>query len=148
LTQQLHFNLFRQIRTWRDLLFEARQPLDFVSPGFRRRAGFAAGTITVLLVLLLALAVGALVFLLFGLALGVVQNSAVASRINDEFIEALSVLISLASTIAVVTVGLLSRMSAAVQSFDSWLESAIVRRRIRRETTVPWNEPPRRSGES
>ncbi len=145
--QQLHFNLFRQIRAWRDLLFEARQPLDYVSPGFRRRAGFVAGAITVLLVLLLALGVGVLIFVLFGFALGAVQNSVIAARINDEFIEALSVLISLASTIAVVTVGLLSRMSAAVHSFDAWLESAIVRWRIRRQTTIPWNDPPRRSGE-
>lgn len=146
--QQLHFNLFRQIRAWRDLLFEARQPLDYVDPGFRRRAGVAAGAISVLLVLLLALGVGVGIFFLFGVALSVARHSAIAARINDEVIEALSVLISLASTITVVTVGLLSRLSAAVQSFDAWLTSEIIRRRIRRQTTVPWNDPPRRSGDS
>jgi hypothetical protein len=144
--QQLHFNLFRQVRTWRDLLFEARQPLDYVSPGFRRRANLLAGTITILMVLAVAVLVGVLVFAILNLALDFVRNRpGVVSQFGNELIEAVSVFITVASTLAVVIAGLLSRASRAVEQFDAWLENAIIRRRIRRETTVPWNDPPRRS---
>jgi len=139
--QQLHFNLFRQVRTWHDLLFESRQPLDYVSPGFRRRANLAAGTITILLVVLVAIGVGLLIFSLLRLALGVV-GSRVEPSSGEELIEAISVFVSLLSTLAIVTAGLLSRASTAVQQFDAWLETAMVRRSIRQKTVVPWNDPP------
>jgi hypothetical protein len=143
--QQLHFNLFRQVRTWRDLLFASRQPLDYVSPGIRRRANLLAGTVTILLVLVIAIAVGALVFSVFRLALVAVAAFNFGSQVQGQIIEAISVALSLISTLAIVTAGLLSRTSAAVQQFDTWLENAIVRRSIRSATTVPWNEPPRKS---
>lgn len=144
--QQLHFNLFRQVRTWRDLLFESRQPLDYVSPGYRRRANFLAGTITIAMVLIVAALVGVLVFTILNLALDFVRNRpGVVTQFGNEVIEAISVFVTVASTLAVVIAGLLSRASRAVEQFDAWLENAIIRRRIRRETTVPWNDPPRRS---
>jgi hypothetical protein len=145
--QQLHFNLFRQVRTWRDLLFASRQPLDYVNPGFRRRANVLAGTITIIGVLALAIAVGFLVFSIFSLALAAVARLNLGSQVQNEFIEAISVLISLLSTLAIVTASLLSRASAAVQQFDTWLENTIVRRAIHKATTVPWNEPPRKTGD-
>lgn len=145
--QQLHFNLFRQVRTWRDLIFASRQPLDYVDPGFRRRANLIAGTTTVVLLIVIAVAVGFLVFSIFSLALAVVDQLNIGSQVQNEFIEAISVAISLISTLAIVTAGLLSRTSAAVQQFDNWLESTIVQRAIQRATLVPWNEPPRKPGE-
>jgi hypothetical protein len=145
--QQLHFNLFRQVRTWRDLIFASRQPLDYISPGFRRRANLIAGTITTVLLIVIALAVGLVVFWLFRLGLAVVDQLKIGSQVQNEFIEAISVAISLISTLAIVTAGLLSRTSTAVQQFDNWLESTIVQRAIQQATLVPWNDPPRKPGE-
>jgi hypothetical protein len=145
--QQLHFNLFRQVRTWRDLLFASRQPLDYVSPGIRSQANLIAGSVTILLVLLIAIGVGALVLLLFSIAMDTVARLNVGSQIQSEIIEAISVAISLISTLAIVTAGLLSRTSAAVQQFDTWLENTIIQRSIRNATTVPWNDPPRSSAD-
>ncbi|PLS79864.1 MAG: hypothetical protein CYG59_11115 [Chloroflexi bacterium] len=142
--QQLHFNLFRQVRTWRDLLFESRQPLDYVSPGFRRRANLLAGTVTIVMVLLVAVIVGALVFGAFNLALNVANRFNVFSQIGGELIEAISVLVTVTSTIAVLGAGLLARARRAVEQFDAWLESMIIRRAIRRQTTIAWNDLPRR----
>ncbi len=142
--QQLHFNLFRQVRTWRDLLFESRQPLDYVSPGFRRRANLFAGTVTILMVLFVALGVGALVFGAFNVALRAASSADITRRLGGEILEAISVFVTVASTLAVVIAGLLARASRAVEQFDAWLEGAIVRRTIRRQTAVPWNEQPRR----
>ena len=142
--QQLHFNLFRQVRTWRDLLFEARQPLDYVSPGFRRRANLVAGTVTIVMVLAVAVVVGALVFGAFNLALNVANSFNLFSQIGGELIEAISVFVTVGSTIAVLVAGLLARASRAVEQFDAWLESLIIRRAIRRQTTIAWNDPPRR----
>jgi hypothetical protein len=146
-SQQLHFNLFRQVRTWRDLIFASRQPLDYVSPGFRRRANLIAGTITIVLLIVIAFAVGFLVFSIFSLALALVDQLNIGSQVQSEFIEAISVAISLISTLAIVTAGLLSRTSTAVQQFDNWLESSIVQRAIQQATLVPWNDPPRKPGE-
>ncbi len=146
-TQQLHFNLFRQVRTWRDLLFEARQPLDYVSPGFRRRANLAAGTVTILMVLSVALLVGALVFGAFSLAGSYATSSRLAQQIGNELVEAISVFVSVASTLAILVAGLLARASRAVEQFDAWLESSIIRRTIRRQTIVPWNDLPRRASD-
>lgn len=144
--QQLHFNLFRQVRTWRDLIFEARQPLDYISPGYRRRANLLAGAITILLVVVLALAVGLLIFFLFRWAFNRLSlPTSFQSWSSDQIIQAASVLISVLSTLAIVTASLLSRTSMAVQQLDTWLEQTILRRAIRAQTTVPWNEPPRRS---
>jgi hypothetical protein len=143
--QQLHFNLFRQVRTWRDLLFASRQPLDYITPGFRRQANLLAGTITILLVLIIAIAIGFLVFSVCILGLRIVDQLNLGSQVQNEFIEAISVFISLASTLAIVTVSLLSRASAAVQQFDTWLEQSIVRRAIHRTTTISWNDPPRKT---
>ena len=143
--QQLHFNLFRQVRTWHDLLFASRQPLDYVNPGFRRRANLLAGAITIISVLLIAIAFGFLVFSIFSLALAAVDQLNIGSQVQNEFIEAISVLISLLSTLAIVTASLLSRASAAVQQFDTWLENRLVRRAIHKATTVPWNELPRKT---
>lgn len=145
--QQLHFNLFRQVRTWRDLIFASRQPLDYVSPGFRRRANLIAGTVTILLLVLIAFAVGFLVFSIFSLALVAVDWLGISAMVQNEFIEVISVAISLISTLAIVTAGLLSRTSMAVQQFDNWLESTIVQRAIQKATLVPWDEPPRKSGD-
>lgn len=145
--QQLHFNLFRQVRTWRDLIFASRQPLDYVSPGFRRRANLIAGTVTIVLLVLIAFAVGFLVFSIFSLALVAVDWLGISAMVQNEFIEVISVAISLISTLAIVTAGLLSRTSMAVQQFDNWLESTIVQRAIQKATLVPWNEPPRKSGD-
>lgn len=142
--QQLHFNLFRQVRTWRDLLFESRQPLDYVSPGFRRRANLAAGAVTIVMVLAVAVVVGALVFGAFNLALNVANRFNLFSQIGGELIEAISVFVTVASTIAVLVAGLLARASRAVEQFDAWLEGSIIRRAIRRQTTIAWNDPPRR----
>lgn len=145
--QQLHFNLFRQVRTWRDLVFEARQPLDYVSPGFRRRANLIAGTMTILLVVTVAVIVGALVFGTFNLALGLVARPSIASQFSSAVIEAISALVTVVSTLAVIVAGLLARASRAVEQFDAWLEGTIIRRKIREEITVRWNDPPRRSTE-
>lgn len=143
--QQLHFNLFRQVRTWRDLIFEARQPLDYISPGYRRRANLVAGAVTILLVIALALGVGLLIFFLFNGALQLVRRYNLFPSGAGDLIEAISVFISLLSTLAIVTASLLSRASMAVQQLDTWLEQTILRRAIRAQTSVPWNEPPRRS---
>lgn len=143
--QQLHFNLFRQARTWRDLLLGARQPLDYVSPGFRRRANLIAGTVTILMVLLVAIGAGALVFVAFNLAMRIVGGLNLGSQVQNQIVEAISVFVTVASTVAVVVAGLLARASRAVEQFDAWLEGWIIRRRIRRETTVPWNDPPRKT---
>lgn len=145
--QQLHFNLFRQVRTWRDLLFESRQPLDYVSPGFRRRANIVAGTVTILLVLLIALAVGLGIFFLFNGALRVVRSMNVLPSGTGDLVEAISVFVSLLSTLAIVTASLLARASTAVQQFDTWLEQSILRRAIRKQTITHWNDPPRRREE-
>ncbi|HEX6289178.1 MAG TPA: hypothetical protein VFZ66_08295 [Herpetosiphonaceae bacterium] len=145
--QQIHFNLFRQVRTWRDLLFASRQPSDYVSPGFRRRANLLAGTITILMVLLIAVAVGFLVFSVFSLALVAVDRLNIGSQVQSEFIEAISVFLSLVSTLAIVIASLLSRASTAVHQFDTWLENTIVQRSIQRATTIPWDEPPRKTAE-
>ena len=142
--QQLHFNLFRQVRTWRDLIFEARQPLDYVSPGYRRRANLGAGVVTILMVVLVALGVGLGVFGAFTLALRIASSSQLAQQIGSELLEAISVFVSVGSTLAIVVAGLLARASRAVEQFDAWLEGAIVRRAIRQATLVPWNDPPRR----
>jgi hypothetical protein len=141
--QQLHFNLFRQVRTWRDLLFESRQPLDYVSPGFRRRANLGAGTVTIVMVLAVAVVVGALVFGAFNLALNIANRFNVFSQIGGELIEAISVFVTVGSTIAVLVAGLLAWASRAVEQFDAWLESTIIQRAIRQQTTVAWNDPPR-----
>ncbi|MBV9789626.1 MAG: hypothetical protein JOZ51_15675, partial [Chloroflexi bacterium] len=69
------------------------------------------------------------------------------AQVQNEFIEAISVAISLISTLAIVTAGLLSRTSTAVQQFDNWLESTIVQRAIQQATLVTWNDPPRKPGE-
>jgi hypothetical protein len=144
--QQLYFNLFRQVRTWRDLIFEARQPIDYISPGFRRRANVIAGLVTILLVIALALAIGLLIFLAFTLALSRLQLPAsFQSWSTDQLIQAGSFFISVLSTLAIVTASLFSRASTAVQQFDTWLEQLILRRAIRKQTTVPWDEPPRRA---
>lgn len=140
--QQLHFNLFRQVRTWRDLVFEARQPLDYVSPGFRRRANLLAGTITIVGVVAVAFAVGLIVFTLFNVGLNFVRPRFNIGQ-GEQFVEVISVFVSLVSTVAVVVAGLLARASRAVEQFDAWLEAAIIRRRVREQTTVPWNDPPR-----
>ncbi|WP_026370205.1 hypothetical protein [Kallotenue papyrolyticum] len=141
--QQLHFNLERQARTWRDLLFEARQPLDFVSPRARRWAAVLADITTLALVIALALAVGLLVFGLFGMGVRLVQRLGLTASVDDQWIEALSVLISLTSTLVVVAVGLLARLSTLVQRVDAALETCLLQREIRRRTTIPWNDPPR-----
>ena len=141
--QQLAFNLFRQVRTWRDLLFESRQPLDYISPGYRRRANLIAGTITILLVIIVALAVGLVIFFLFNGALSLVSQYQILPS-SSELIEAVSVAVSVLSTLAIVTASLLARASNAVQQFDTWLEQLILRRAIRAQTTIPWNDPPLR----
>ncbi len=145
--QQLHFNLFRQARTWRDLLFEARQPNDYLSAGFQRRANVVAGTVTIVTVLIVALAVGALVFAAFNLAARIVNGLNLGTQFQNQVIETVSVLITVASTVAVVVASLLSRAGRAVEQFDAWLEALIIRRRVLRETTVPWDDPPRPAGE-
>lgn len=146
--QQFHFNLGRQVRTWRDLLFESRQTLDYVSPGYRRRANIIAGAITILAVIGVAVLAGLLIFALFNLLLGVLRGPLFPSFGNSEIIEVVSVGVSLLSTLAILIAGLLSRASAAVQQLDAAIESAIMRRAIRKQTTVPWNEPPRKPEET
>lgn len=145
--QQFHFNLGRQVRTWRDLLFESRQTLDYVSPGYRRRANIAAGAITILTVILTAVLAGLLIFALFNVLLRVLRGPLFPSFGGSEIIEVVSVGVSLLSTLAILIAGLLSRASAAVQQLDAAIEAAIMRRAIRKQTTVPWNEPPRRNDE-
>ncbi len=145
--QHLHFILFRQARSWRALLLEASQPSDYLSTGFQRRANLLAGAITVVLVVLVALATGVLVFATFTLGLGLVHGLNLGTQFQNQIIEALSVLVTVISAIAVLVAGLFARARRAVEQFDTWLEATIVRRRMLRETTVPWNDPPRRAGE-
>jgi hypothetical protein len=96
------------------------------------------------MVLIVALGVGALVFGAFNVALRAANSANIAQRLGGEILEAISVFVTVASTLAVVIAGLLARASRAVEQFDAWLEGTIVRRTIRRQTTVPWNELPRR----
>jgi hypothetical protein len=145
--QQLHFNLFRQARTWRGLLFEARQPNDYLSTGFQRRANLLAGAVTVVMVMLVALFVGVLVFAAFNLGLRLVEGLNLGTQFQNQIIEALGVFVTVISAVTVLVVGLFARARRAVEQFNTWLEATIVRRRILRETTVPWNDPPRRAGE-
>lgn len=145
--EMLHFNLMRQVRTWRNLLFEARQPLDYVSPAVRRRANLLAGTATIVTVILVSVLVGLAVFGLLNLAFALVNRPEVLSQVSGAVIEAVSVLLTVASTLAVLIAGLLSRASRAVELFDAWLEGLLLRREIRKQTTVAWNDPPRPAGE-
>ncbi len=145
--QQLHFNLLRQARTWRGLLFEARQPNDYLSTGFQRRANLLAGAVTVVMVMLVALFVGVLVFAAFTLGLRLVEGLNLGTQFQNQIIEALGVFVTVISAVAVLVAGLFARARRAVEQFNTWLEATIVRRRILRETTVPWNDPPRRAGE-
>jgi len=145
--QQMHFNLFRQARTWRDLLFESRQPNDYLSTGFQRRANLVAGAATTVIVILVALAVGALVFGAFTIGLRLVDRIDLGPQFQTQLVETLGVFVTVISAVAVVVAGLFARARRAVEQFDTWLEATIIRRHILRETTVRWDDPPRRAGD-